>query len=66
MHTHSAGVTWVDSVSDSALLTPQICNLWNHLSRFKRDIPNRRSVCRLVHQRAKLPQILEAHESRMS
>jgi len=37
-----------------ALLTYQIRNLWNHLTSFKRDVANRRSLRMLIHQRAKL------------
>jgi len=43
----------------AALLTLQIRNLWNHLSQFKRDVANRRSLRRLVHQRAKLLKYLK-------
>ena len=43
----------------AALLTLQIHNVWNHLREFKRDISNRRSLRRLVHQRAKLLKYLK-------
>lgn len=43
----------------AALLTLQIRNLWKHLSNFKRDVVNRRSLRRLVHQRAKLLKYLK-------
>ncbi|KAI9510751.1 mitochondrial ribosomal protein S15 [Russula earlei] len=43
----------------AALLTLQIRNLWKHLSQFKRDVANRRSLRRLVHQRAKLLKYLK-------
>ena len=42
-----------------ALLTLQIRNVWNHLRAFKRDFSNRRSLRRLVHQRAKLLKYLK-------
>ncbi|KIY50495.1 S15/NS1 RNA-binding domain-containing protein [Fistulina hepatica ATCC 64428] len=38
----------------AALLTYRIRNMWNHLTRNKRDIGNRRALRRLVHQRAKI------------
>ncbi|KAH9035643.1 hypothetical protein EDB85DRAFT_1862913 [Lactarius pseudohatsudake] len=43
----------------AALLTLQIRNMWTHLSRFKRDVANRRNLRRLVHQRAKLLKYLK-------
>ena len=43
----------------AALLTLQIRNMWDHLSRFKRDVANRRNLRRLVHQRAKLLKYLK-------
>jgi small subunit ribosomal protein S15 len=43
----------------AALLTLKIRNLWNHLGQFKRDVANRRSLRRLVHQRAKLLKYLK-------
>jgi len=43
----------------AALLTLQIRKLWNHLSEFKRDVANRRSLRRLIHQRAKLLKYLK-------
>jgi len=36
----------------AALLTYKIRNLWKHLTTFKRDVGNRRSLRHLVHQRA--------------
>ena len=42
-----------------ALLTLQVRNVWNHLREFKRDVTNRRSLRRLVHQRAKLLKYLK-------
>src|SRR6266849_2926157 len=42
-----------------ALLTLQVRNVWNHLREFKRDVANRRSLRRLVHQRAKLLKYLK-------
>jgi small subunit ribosomal protein S15 len=42
-----------------ALLTFQVRNVWNHLCEFKRDVANRRSLRRLVHQRAKLLKYLK-------
>ncbi|KAG5638023.1 hypothetical protein H0H81_002224 [Sphagnurus paluster] len=38
----------------AALLTYKIRNLWTHLTTFKRDLGNRRSLRKLVHQRAKV------------
>src|SRR5437763_1970175 len=38
----------------AALLTYKIRNLWSHLTKYKRDIANRRSLRKLVHQRAKV------------
>ncbi|KAH9958983.1 hypothetical protein BC827DRAFT_536378 [Russula dissimulans] len=43
----------------AALLTLQIRNLWNHLNQFKKDVASRRSLRRLVHQRAKLLKYLK-------
>ena len=43
----------------AALLTLQIRNVRNHLREFKRDISNRRSLRRLVHQRAELLKYLK-------
>lgn len=43
----------------AALLTLQIRNVWDHLRAFKRDVSNRRSLRRLVHQRAKLLKYLK-------
>ena len=42
-----------------ALLTLQVRNVWNHLRGFKRDVASRRSLRRLVHQRAKLLKYLK-------
>jgi small subunit ribosomal protein S15 len=42
-----------------ALLTLQVRNVWDHLREFKRDVANRRSLRRLVHQRAKLLKYLK-------
>ena len=38
----------------AALLTYRIRNIWSHLTKFKRDTANRRSLRRLVHERAKV------------
>ncbi|KAH9947081.1 mitochondrial ribosomal protein S15 [Amylocystis lapponica] len=38
----------------AALLTMRIRNLWGHLGNFKKDISNRRSLRRLVHERARI------------
>ncbi|KAI0931189.1 hypothetical protein AcW1_001340 [Taiwanofungus camphoratus] len=43
----------------AALLTMRIRALWGHLSKFKKDISNRRSLRRLVHQRAKVLRYLK-------
>jgi len=43
----------------AAILTMQIRNLWEHLNRVKKDISNRRSLRRLVHQRAKILKYLK-------
>ncbi|KAI0045673.1 mitochondrial ribosomal protein S15 [Auriscalpium vulgare] len=43
----------------AALLTLQIRNLWEHLSKFKKDIANRRSLRQLVHKRAKILRYLK-------
>ena len=43
----------------AALATYRIRNLWEHLSRVKKDIANRRSLRRLVHQRAKILRYLK-------
>ncbi|KAI0299884.1 hypothetical protein BC826DRAFT_993928 [Russula brevipes] len=43
----------------AALLTLQIRNVWKHLSEFKRDLASRRSLRRLVHQRAKILKYLK-------
>lgn len=44
----------------AALLTLQIRNLWNHLTKYKRDTGNRRSLRHLVHQRAKMLRYLKS------
>lgn len=41
------------------MLTYQIRNLWSHVIRFKRDVPGRRSLRLLVHQRAKILKYLK-------
>jgi small subunit ribosomal protein S15 len=43
----------------AALLTYKIRNLWAHLTKFKRDVGNRRSLRKLVHQRAKILKYLK-------
>ncbi|KAI9066531.1 S15/NS1 RNA-binding domain-containing protein [Trametes sanguinea] len=43
----------------AALVTYRIRNLWEHLSRVKKDIANRRSLRRLVHERAKILRYLK-------
>ena len=43
----------------AALLTWKIRNLWDHLTKFKRDVSNRRRLRALVHQRAKLLRYLK-------
>ena len=43
----------------AALATYRIRNLWDHLSRCKKDIANRRSLRRLVHKRAKILRYLK-------
>lgn len=49
----------VAETPSAALLTFKIRNLWNHLTKFKRDIGNRRSLRKLVHQRAKILKYLK-------
>ncbi|KAI0713183.1 S15/NS1 RNA-binding domain-containing protein [Cerioporus squamosus] len=44
----------------AALATMRIRNLWDHLSRCKRDIANRRSLRKLVHHRAKILRYLKS------
>lgn len=46
-------------VFSAALLTMQIRGLWDHLSRCKKDISNRRSLRILVHKRAKMLRYLK-------
>ncbi|EGN93608.1 hypothetical protein SERLA73DRAFT_163406 [Serpula lacrymans var. lacrymans S7.3] len=43
----------------AALLTIQIRNLWTHLTKFRKDVDNRRGLRRLVHQRAKILKYLK-------
>jgi len=43
----------------AALLTMKIRNLWDHLNKFKRDVGNRRSLRKLVHERAKVLKYLK-------
>jgi len=43
----------------AALLTYKIRNLWDHLITFKRDVGNRRSLLKLIHQRAKILRYLK-------
>ncbi|KAI1790988.1 S15/NS1 RNA-binding domain-containing protein [Ganoderma leucocontextum] len=43
----------------AALATFRIRNIWDHLSRCKKDIANRRSLRRLVHKRAKILRYLK-------
>ncbi|OSX66805.1 hypothetical protein POSPLADRAFT_1042115 [Postia placenta MAD-698-R-SB12] len=43
----------------AALLTLRIRTLWEHLNNFKKDISNRRSLRRLIHQRAKVLRYLK-------
>jgi len=42
-----------------ALITYKIRNLWKHLTTFKRDTGNRRSLRLLIHQRAKMLRYLK-------
>ncbi|PIL31241.1 hypothetical protein GSI_05939 [Ganoderma sinense ZZ0214-1] len=44
----------------AAIATYRIRNLWDHLSRCKKDIANRRSLRRLVHKRAKMLRYLKS------
>ncbi|RPD64721.1 S15/NS1 RNA-binding domain-containing protein [Lentinus tigrinus ALCF2SS1-6] len=44
----------------AALATMRIRNLWDHLSRCKKDIANRRSLRQLVHKRAKILRYLKS------
>lgn len=43
----------------AALLTYKIRKLWGHLDKFRRDVGNRRSLRKLVHQRAKILKYLK-------
>ncbi|KAI0319474.1 hypothetical protein OF83DRAFT_1275621 [Amylostereum chailletii] len=43
----------------AALLTWQIRNLWDHLTKYKRDVANRRQLRALVHHRAKILKYLK-------
>ncbi|KAI0789477.1 S15/NS1 RNA-binding domain-containing protein [Abortiporus biennis] len=44
----------------AAILTMRIRNLWSHLLKVKQDIANRRSLRRLVHERAKILKYLKS------
>ncbi|KAI0801347.1 S15/NS1 RNA-binding domain-containing protein [Fomes fomentarius] len=44
----------------AALATMEIRNVWDHLSRCKKDIANRRSLRKLVHHRAKILRYLRS------
>ena len=44
----------------AALLTYQIRNLWSHLTKFRRDVGNRRGLRKLVHRRAKILRYLKS------
>ncbi|KAI0756182.1 S15/NS1 RNA-binding domain-containing protein [Daedaleopsis nitida] len=44
----------------AALATMRIRNVWDHLSNCKKDIANRRSLRRLIHQRAKILRYLKS------
>ncbi|ESK93454.1 30s ribosomal protein s15 [Moniliophthora roreri MCA 2997] len=46
----------------AAILTYRIRNLWNHLSKFRRDVGNRRGLRQLVHQRAKVLKYLKRND----
>ena len=43
----------------AAILTYRIRNLWNHLTKYKRDVGNRRGLRQLVHHRAKVLKYLK-------
>ncbi|KAK7040205.1 hypothetical protein VNI00_010011 [Paramarasmius palmivorus] len=43
----------------AAILTYRIRNLWNHLTKFRRDVGNRRGLRQLVHHRAKILRYLK-------
>jgi len=43
----------------AALLTLRIRALWDHLTRFKKDLDSRRSIRRLIHQRARILKYLK-------
>ncbi|KAG7100030.1 hypothetical protein E1B28_001816 [Marasmius oreades] len=43
----------------AAILTYRIRNLWSHLTKYKRDLGNRRGLRKLVHQRAKVLKYLK-------
>ena len=42
-----------------ALITMKIRNLWNHLTRSRKDFSNQRALRQLVHQRAKMLKYLK-------
>ncbi|EIW87228.1 S15/NS1 RNA-binding domain-containing protein [Coniophora puteana RWD-64-598 SS2] len=46
----------------AAILTTQIRNLWSHLLRNHKDLENRRSLRKLVHQRAKILKYLRSKD----
>ena len=48
-----------NNYTSAALLTYRIRNLWNHLTKFRRDIGNRRGLRKLVHERAKVLRYLK-------
>lgn len=37
----------------------KIRNMWDHLMKFKKDLPNRRALRQVVHQRAKILKYLK-------
>jgi small subunit ribosomal protein S15 len=43
-------------------MTMQIRNLWSHLTQHKRDLSNRVSLRKLIHQRAKMLRYLKRHD----
>ncbi len=45
---------------EAALATMEIRNVWDHLSRCKKDIANRRSLRKLIHHRAKILRYLKS------
>ncbi|TFK56370.1 S15/NS1 RNA-binding domain-containing protein [Heliocybe sulcata] len=46
----------------AALLTMKIRNLWTHLTTYKRDVVNRRSLRKLIHARAKVLKYLKRRD----